>query len=801
MMKKVWYLLFISQFGYSQIATNDPGMALLNAYSCDSLGNKSLDQLDAVKSLEKSVAAIHNDEECRFLADQISALPDIEGILDNLRQDGIVKSIIEQEAIINQAIADLQAIDAAEVNQDSSDSYLYPDPDILRSTIQSAKTQLTQLKAQLAADEIQAERESYINGISQLNNLGESIGDLLQNPSSDCLNRYPGVKTKMASGLVGISGFFMNQPLGIATNLAGKLIQSVLGISRASRRAKQNRKAFKGIQDVNLISGLSCGLESLAAQRCKLAREHNVYQRLVKINSSDQPSIDDKLKDAFGDQCFSRLFILPSQSERSLSSIVKWVQESNSMGIGAIGDNNTQARQEALSNFNSASSKYEVKISKLLLVIRDSQNEETKRQKISESLTRFFSEHMATGRSADYSLFASFHTSEVYSAAEKNQLFIRFINNSRTTDSDIQEQFDKLRTEYIAFKKESVRQRGGNAENLVVQDASDITMFNEMVYGIQIHTSNGLNSLQGEQTKKIASLLMDDSAVINSLQNLNILRNEVTNALSDGALEEQKDGLVMKFFGAQSTIVSPYQHLKNLKSYLEALPDIPKQRRAFLGIDGEKGLKKSIENVIKKADTLLENQMNSGEKEDWSGLIEDMNTLVGLNNNLGRKIANINQEVSNQLKNQLSKNVKTLTPQQKRDYNEALFLMNRDSLSNAIQITTPTDQNYDYINAKELNKEHLQGFGNFFNDYIEDSLKNSKNMDPLMKNKLCISLLALPDMNVSSPHAQACKGAKIESLTGKAQINFNDFIGKDFETRACAYSDFRTKEKFVLENK
>ena len=105
----------LSVFGDSDY---DPGLSLLGAYSFDSIGGKTRDQLSSLNSLKSVVDKIQEDDhQCRYLADQVRSLPDMDSVINSLRQSTAVEAIKEKEAIINQAIADLQSIEEGSLSE------------------------------------------------------------------------------------------------------------------------------------------------------------------------------------------------------------------------------------------------------------------------------------------------------------------------------------------------------------------------------------------------------------------------------------------------------------------------------------------------------------------------------------------------------------------------------------------------------------------------------------------------------------------------------------------------------------
>lgn len=135
------------------------------------------------------------------------------------------------------------------------------------------------------------------------------------------------------------------------------------------------------------------------------------------------------------------------------------------------------------------------------------------------------------------------------------------------------------------------------------------------------------------------------------------------------------------------------------------------------------------------------------------------------------------------------------------EIDDLIFLQNRDFLEWVYDIKNPYQRDVDIQTALALSASQIDGFGSFFNSYLEPALnvlnKNSaeggkfnaglsENIDQRMKDHFCIQALGLTEMP-KAIYIQ-CENARIRM--GNSELKFSDFQNKPHKDRVCAYRNF-----------
>jgi hypothetical protein len=785
----------------------DPGLTLLSAYSCESVGEKSKTQLDNISSsFKKVISQLSNDDKCSSIQNQLSDLPNINSIIKGLESSIAEKGIQNSEAIITQGTSDLalyqqmdQRVLAGVMSRE--DRINYPQTVVIQDSIQEARSDLFRYRASLAFDKEVAKKESFLNGIRELHELGDTMTDIVASAPPECLNNGA-LKKQLTSGVLGISGFFLKYPLGVATNLAGKLLQKSFLFLEEREKAKRVSKSTKGIKDLTLISGLSCALESLARQKCRLHREEKLFLRLASGNPEKE------FEGITDNECLKLAIQLPDLSNQGIAAITNWVNKSNNLGAGSLSSSNIQKRESAVNDFSTLVFNYK---SYLAEIHEQSKSLPTEGAKSKARTNDIFA--LLSG--ADTKLYKSnLIVSNSTSSKEKNNLFLKVIFPEETSPEVLEELSSELLKEVrLQIGPDDSPYEKKNFDDLVSK--GDKAMFdylisiepdfNENIRGefadLGIVYRNIYEKLDDPNTPKVVKdiirLISAPDALVNIEKNLNTINQNMKASLTVDNVNapEELQRLVMDFYGTPGDTSTPFEQLKQLKVYFENLPDLG---RAGTLYDVDTLLDK-VTKMVDFADDKLK-LLDSGDTNvNWIELVNELDTFRGANKNLARSIANINSALVKNLSKQMKDEFQSLDIAQQKNYNEMLFMMNKKVVRGALDLSNNIDaQNIDYKTAIGLNREHINGFGIYFSNDIDSSLKASEKKDPLLFKKLCISLVVLP--NLSNKQLKMCETVVYQSINGKVNMSFNSLVDQGPETKACSYLDYLNREKY-LKNK
>ena len=215
--KSVIVLLVISSSSHADPIDRHAGLSLIQNFQCDNKGDATQRALDSLARTQSIIADIGSKEDaCKAISKRIAELPDMNSIASRMRADATTTEIRRQEALINEAFADLSTVQNLPVSDPKRE--LYPDEISLRQTVQTARSSLTALRAQLSVSAASTKKEGTIQGITQLDQIAQEYTAALGS-GEDCFKKKPEVRNHLTTGLLGIAGFFMQSPMELEYQL------------------------------------------------------------------------------------------------------------------------------------------------------------------------------------------------------------------------------------------------------------------------------------------------------------------------------------------------------------------------------------------------------------------------------------------------------------------------------------------------------------------------------------------------------------------------------------------------------
>ncbi len=789
-MKKIYFICFIIFIqdiswsgeggGNSYDAPPDlvlnTGSYLINAFQCDTMGSNSRTALNSLRTLTNVVDAIESDrKECHELKSIIKTLPDIDSIVRTIESESISYELKKQEDIVKESFADLYRVQ----NLPAEELDLYPSQEALKKRIVFARGRIASLSATLSVDQKRHEMRRYTEGIKQLDTMAQSLNMAL-NSNSKCLDKVPGVKAHIASGLMGIMGFFLEQPLGIATALSGKILQNVFSIRTSKQRRK--RDAFNPSAQASIFTGLTCALQSLNEQHCKIIKQEsllNGYTEAKSCTECEQSSLK---------KMYSELKII-SEVRSHIEKFNSWFSR-KSLSKGYTGHHLTELKDKALNHVLSYIRGIESRIisgEKALHTIGD---KPVSRKKEIESIVG--------------SVIGKFNSLLYPNNSEVSNMLSSTLTNQETKfgkyllvlkkEDQTQEQIDVLINEFNHYYL-----LGG-------QDRTPKQF--DTFYEVYFKMWEG--SYTGSEYKKIREKIYSEDVLDRIKLNLLNYKKRWIKSFSSGITAEDVTSLGLEYFDSQygEKDESVLGSVKSIQHFMKEIdPEFKKSMQAkFLNLSS---LNKKIDSVVKQSEDFYNNdEVNS---ESVVKLFESIDTFSPSTVNGSDGFLTLHQTIDSYFKFQTKKINEELSSMDLSSpiSRNLLTLSHQDVLKDALNLSSSGslfEKETDISQAKAISALTLRGFTTYFKNHLTQAMKLAEgkgfkgrkfedgvleNLDDQLKISFCIHTLGLT--TIPKKLKKFCKGVSVKS--GAANLSYDKFKNLPHPQRVCSYHDFIFKEK------
>jgi hypothetical protein len=790
-MRKLSFLCLISLIWTFSASATDPtsrdaGFTLLQNFQCDNKGDVTQGVIDSINRTKSVVAQIGETEKsCQYVSQQIAQLPSVDSIAQGIQANSTVNAIRAQESTINEALADMSYIAALPPNDPQRS--LYPDSGTLESTIQLARAQLIQLKGQLSVDQANQSKTNLISGIDQLDAIAVGYAAALRG-SEDCFKKRPDIKQHLTAGIIGIAGFFLKGPLGIATSLAGRLFQDLFDINSASKN--RIKDSFSAVDQTAITLGLGCAFEQMGKQHCRILREKRLFTAL----NGDPAQMCDATRETRN--------LLDKQ--QNLFEALKKIEEfASKTAVVAQDPSSAGLRESAKTNYRVIVSQMKQGVLSAQAAAKASQtyNGDALRSGLTNVLGQYSrminpKASGGMGLSMENSPPGSALVQASFTSEEQRNDMLGLILKPGESASTI---YSRLRDEFLKSQQDNSI-AGSRAYLNSPQLNSAFSMFNSMV--------NLPEDRQGETTKLLISRLTDKSAPQLVLAKINDVEKTLESSLSSDLSPEQTLSYINEYFQGQDVLdasASPAESLKMLDRELQEM------KKSAGPIAERSGLNKLADSVHAVAEDAKSQETTVEPISSQKKFIAELNSLVGRNREFYTQLKTV-------MNAQLAEKGRALVKLSRDSKNEgvalqALFLLNQETLDDTLGFSkNPSAKVAEYDGAVALSAGQIEGFSKFSEPYMDFAVKYLEgkdvrghslpagvleNISPEIKNRFCIQSLSVTE--IPSALMELCKGAKIRS--GNLSVDFDEFSSLGQQARSCAYYNFSTQERAFQQSK
>lgn len=755
------------------------GQTLLESFRCESTNGAAVQNVrNSLSSLKSTLGKIaEQQKECMQDFAAVGKLPEIDSILSQIDSYGSSEDIKKQENIISEALTDLAQLKS--IPTWHPDRTLYPDEAILQGMVSQARANLIALRASYSVEQGKYDRRKYLDGVRQLDSLASELSIALQR-NSQCFQKNPILRRQVISGLVGISGFFAKSPLGIGLTLAGRVLQNVFDISD-SKKINEGQN-FESSNQTMLAAGMSCTLENLSTQHCRLIRQSGLLQQLKNptCKDSDCPPEMKQLQ---------KLVQSGKSATDAVASVTSW--------LGAKADN--PADQALLmkinSDFLSATSSFEASISdafqKAKLGEASSVPEvqaTNQLNSLKSSLRRYTSQLYGPVGGMGYDGGTSSpELNSLFLDPEKKQQALSFLFDDKEYTSLLSETAQEINSSTRLRQKFEVEGVGGIAGRRTPEEAS---------LDVLIGAFGGTEYPDMTQPKKVKDRMKSREAFDRIKARLAQYKARVLERTTVQPDDVQLGNFIMAFQQEELGKPSTLRNLENIQAFFASLPeDYVKTRGALLSIPT---LEKEVAEIV-----TLGKSMESGEtvitNENAATLLSKTKKLLDPGRGFKERITNIASSAASYQTQKISRSVKN-----PNSINDLVFLQNKDFLEQVYDLRNPYEKEVDTKTAIALSASQIDTFGKFVDLYKNPALqvlngKNikdvkfsdglSENMDRSLKDHFCIQALGLT--SIPPEIKKECANATIKM--GSNELRFDDYVGSLHQDRVCAYRNFIRK--------
>lgn len=750
------------------------GAALLRAFQCEGIGSETSAIRNSIGNLKDMMKSLGDaDGPCGDVKSTISKLPSIDDLMVRLEEDSELRRLNELEATINEALANMDYIR----NIPASERHLYPDESDLKHIVVTSRSQLLHLRANLSISESRLRKQNQIRGVAELDRLGGRLADAISN-HPECFEGKSELKRHSLTALVGISGYFMSEPVGVATTAAARNLQNLFRIFGG-----RNTKFMRSVEPIikaEMGLGFGCALESLANQHCNLIRQKGLLSRMGSQHQCKEGD-ESCTEAAVCEDCELKSLQMSNAAKSHMRSITEWVALRDKVGDSTnpeVAKARTVARQaisevaddlvEDISQKINSSKAISSKVQKEKLFYGTAMDG---LQRLSDLIIK--GDQKASGTYNDDKL-NSFERLQVQGESTEEETYFKSLQIVMGSPDEGADLYRSLLDKYNE-KRETENRYGGKASKVsrvldvdLLKSMQDVDIAKPTMaeFRAQISSKEGL--------EKMAS-------------SIKAFKSDSLRRLQTGSSDQRKRDLATRFFAGtpENKFRSVYDSLKGISTYLDFAKD-------QLGNTNEgkfsniKGLQKRINNVLFVADSIV--AMPNPVQEDVAVLTGQMNKLLGANQEFLEEISTLATNVTNLESKRLSEVGQNI-----------LFDHSQGIVKDALNIATDADlfsKTQDVHAALELSERQIKAFSKFFEGESKEikKLLDSTKEDSLSSyniNQLCFQILGMKNPKAFK---EICKGKKIVAPDGRER-SFNSLVDSPLEERACALPLFRNSMK------
>lgn len=714
-------------------------------------------------------------KECQSDVANVGSLPGISEILKQIENYGTSEDIKKQERIITEALADLTI--RRRLPPNDPDITLYPDESTLQAMVANARVELIRLRAYQVTDDGKANREKYLSGVNQLDKLAAELSNLASK-DSPCYKKEPLLRQQVLAGLVGIAGFFARSPAGIGVTMAGRIFQRVidLGDSRSNGRTLN----FDASHQVLLAAGLACSLENLSEQHCRLVRQESLIEKLSS-GVCAQSKCSDEMK---------QYLALQEKGQHATQAI----DAINSNLASKANASSDQSESSSInSEFLSATSKFESGINEAREIsrkIETSSLPESKRNNLYRSIqiavSKFSTEIFGTSLLDTMTNIQDRPINTLFDKEARQNHALLFLFD----DTEIRNLIETTTREFNSSQELRAR------FSVVGSEGGTKTISQGVYTNLLFRATTEYSFMSSTKTTGEAQVRdrMVDPIVFDRINaRLAQIKSKILQRTAIKPKQEEVADFASAFFQEDLGKPGTLRSLEDVRDFFKSLP--PDFRSSFGNIMDLKTIETEV-NELANLGERVELQQTELTIEAADQLMAKTRSFLDPSRGMKDRIAKIAAAASSHQVRKISRHARS-----PNEINDLIFLQNRDFLEWVYDIKNPYQRDVDIQTALALSASQIDGFGSFFNSYLEPALnvlnKNSaeggkfnaglsENIDQRMKDHFCIQALGLTEMP-KAIYIQ-CENARIRM--GNSELKFSDFQNKPHKDRVCAYRNF-----------
>tara|TARA_B100000749_G_C18450126_1_gene476020 strand:- start:16114 stop:18444 length:2331 start_codon:yes stop_codon:yes gene_type:complete len=768
----IFFILLIGLSPHFALAEK-AGAALLRSFQCEGLGSETASIRSSISNLKDMMKSLNGpNNSCAEVGAAIAELPSIEETLARIENSSKEQRIDELEATINEALANL---DYVERKVSPEEQYLYPSSADLQNIVVTSRSELLKLKADISVEDSELMRRNKIQGLAELDQLGMRLADAVTN-NPDCFEEQEELRRYSLTALVGISGFFMSSPIGVATTAAARNLQNLFRIFGGSN--SRYLRSVEPILKAELGLGFGCALESLSQQHCNLIRKRDLLSRVSGPRSCREGDPNCQEANVCHDCPEENALARSNKVTKDLLPINDWVNLRD-----LIGDSSNQVvNQQRLD------------ARKMIVLVAED---------ISQSLSNEINN--ARSLSSEVQRKKRFYEKAIDILDDLNRLMVDGeyypdSGSSASVDRDARYQLQgDLIEEELDYAGLSIMLGNPQEARRLHNDLlAKYNAYRKIQYDAEYDgTYEPITRLSSptliryiEDTDAIKNILNDFKARFSTAEGLETIASGINsfkangiNRLSTEPSDARRRDLATRFYvgSADNEFRSPNDSLKNILAYLDFAESKLKGTPEGKFTDF-KSLRTRISNVTTVSDAIL--QKDTPTDSDIKSLTAKMTELLGPNQEFINQVSTIATNVVNydsRTKGEASR--ETLFRDSQALVRDALNISSNAELFSNIQ---------DVNGAMELSERQIKAFSAFFKrdkgelkDLLDPEEENS--LSEYNRNQLCFQILG---MSNPKDFAESCKGTKITSPDGRER-HFDALINAPLEERVCALPLFR----------
>jgi hypothetical protein len=786
----VAHFFLISQFAVTASAdlSATAGQTLLESFRCESTNGSAVQGVkSSLTSLKSTIEKIaEQQKECQADLAGVGKLPEIDSILRQIENHGASEEVRRQENIITEALNDLALV--KRMPPSHPDRALYPDEATLQSMVSNARVELIRNRADVSILGGKADRQKYLDGVRQLDVLSQELSSSLRK-NSQCFQKNPVLRRQVLTGLVGIAGFFAKTPAGIGITLAGRVLQNIFDIGDSN--SIKNNQNFESSQQTLLSAGLSCTMENLATQHCKLIRQDGLLQQLKEKPCKDgecSPEMKQLLK----------VMEKGKSATDAVTEVTSWLggktDNSSDQAIAMkINSDFLSATSQFEASVNSASEKARQGESSSLSEVQKQSQYTTVQSVVDQYANQLYGSNPAQrmfGGGGGVRLSAELQS--LFAISEKRKHVLNFLFDDKEIIGLLSEAVQTINSSQRLKQKYGVEGLGGQAGERTPEEAA-MSVLQSAFY------SSDSSSIDVPAAQKVKDRMTNRAAFDRIKSRLAQYKSSILQRTTVQPKDEQLGNFIMAFLQEDLGKPSTLKNFENIQAFFDSIPDdFLKSRDPILNIST---LKKEVDEIVSLGSGLDTGGVQMS-KEKVNELLGKVNKLLDPGRGFKDRIANIASSVGSFQTQKLSRFSKG--PQ---DLNDLVFLQNKDFLESVYDMKNPYQKEVDTKTAIALSASQIDSFGKFFESYMDPALQMlnksdirgnkfsdglSENIDRSLKDHFCIQALALT--TIPDRIKKECQNASLKM--GNNMLNFIDYEKSQHKERVCAYRNFVNRIDF-----